>query len=64
MMQALDAVVEADELDAIKEIANMIAGTIKSSLPWPYSMTVPESAVEREGLCGPAAATEDALVVA
>jgi len=32
MMQTLDSVVEADALDAIREIANMIAGTIKSSL--------------------------------
>jgi CheY-specific phosphatase CheX len=63
MMQALETVVETDALDATKEIANMIAGTIKSSLPRPCSMTVPESAVEREGFCNPAWA-EDSLVVA
>jgi CheY-specific phosphatase CheX len=51
MMQALDTVAEADVLDATKEIANMIAGIIKSSLPRPCSMTVPEAAVEGEGLC-------------
>jgi chemotaxis protein CheX len=62
MMQALDTVVETDALDATKEIANMIAGTIKSSLPRPCSMTVPESAVEQEGFCSPAWA-EDSLVV-
>ncbi len=53
MMQPLETVAEADALDATKEIANMIAGTIKSSLPRPCTMTVPESAVEAEGFCGP-----------
>jgi CheY-specific phosphatase CheX len=64
MMQSLDTIVEADVLDATKEIANMIAGTIKSSLPRPCSMTVPESAVERDGFCCGPARTEDSLVVA
>jgi CheY-specific phosphatase CheX len=63
MMQALDTVAEADALDATKEIANMIGGTIKSSLPLPCSMTIPESAVEPEGFCNPAW-SEDSLVVA
>jgi len=49
MMQAVDSVVEADALDATKEIANMIAGVIKSSLPRPCTMTVPESELEAEG---------------
>jgi CheY-specific phosphatase CheX len=62
MMQPVESVLEADALDATKEIANMIAGTIKSSLPRPCTMTVPESAVEAEGFCGPAP-TEDSLVV-
>jgi len=62
MMQALETVSQADALDATKEIANMIAGTIKSSLPRPCTMTVPESVVEAEGFCG-AAQTEDTLVV-
>jgi hypothetical protein len=56
-------VAEADVLDATKEIANMIAGTIKSSLPRPCSMTVPESWVERSGFRGPAPA-DDSLEVA
>jgi CheY-specific phosphatase CheX len=63
MMQALDTVGEADALDATNEIANMIAGTLKSSLPRPCSMTVPQSALELEGFCGHAS-TEDSLVVA
>lgn len=63
MMQAVETVAEADALDATKEIANMIAGTIKSSLPRPCAMTVPESWVERSGFRGPAPA-EDSLVVA
>jgi len=63
MMQALDTVAEADVLDATKEIANMIAGIIKSSLPRPCSMTVPEAAVEREQFRG-SADSEDSLEVA
>jgi CheY-specific phosphatase CheX len=63
MMQPLDTVGEADALDATKEIANMIAGVIKSSLPRPCTMTVPESIVEAEIFCG-APQTEDSLVVA
>ncbi|MGA9668641.1 MAG: chemotaxis protein CheX [Terracidiphilus sp.] len=63
MMQPIETVVEADALDATKEIANMIAGAIKSSLPRPCSMTVPESAVETQGYCG-RPRTEDSLVVA
>lgn len=62
MMQAVETVAETDALDATKEIANMIAGTLKSSLPRPCSMTVPESVVEPEGFCGPPG-TEDTLVV-
>jgi CheY-specific phosphatase CheX len=63
MMQPLESVAEADALDATKEIANMIAGVIKSSLPRPCTMTVPESAVEAAGFCS-VAQTEDSLVVA
>jgi CheY-specific phosphatase CheX len=62
MMQSLETVGEADALDATKEIANMIAGTIKSSLPRPCTMTVPESAVETKEFSGPVQ-TEDSLVV-
>jgi CheY-specific phosphatase CheX len=51
LMLAVDTVVEADVLDAAKEIANVIAGTIKSSLPRHCTMTVPESAVEAERFC-------------
>ena len=63
MMQALDTVGEADALDATKEIANMIAGTIKSALPRPCSMTVPESSVEPEEFCA-VAFGDDSLAVA
>ena len=63
MMQPEETVAEADVLDAMREIVNMIAGTIKSSLPRPCSMTVPESALALETWCiGPFA--EDSLVVA
>jgi CheY-specific phosphatase CheX len=63
MMQPVETVAEADALDATKEIANMIAGSIKSSLPRPCSMAVPESAVVGARFCGQGR-TEDALVVA
>jgi hypothetical protein len=63
LMQPVETVGEADALDAAKEIANMIAGIIKSSLPRPCTMTVPESAVEAEGFRGPSQ-SEDSLVVA
>jgi CheY-specific phosphatase CheX len=63
LMQPLETVGEADALDATKEIANMIAGVIKSSLPRPCTMTVPESTVEAVGFCS-VAQTEDSLVVA
>ncbi len=52
LMQPLAAVGEADALDAAKEITNMIAGVIKSSLPRPCAMTVPEAQVARERYCG------------
>jgi len=45
LMQPASAVTEADTLDAAKEIANMIAGTIKSALPRPCNMTVPLSGI-------------------
>ena len=41
-----DSVQREDMIDAVKEIANMIAGTLKSTLPRPCAMTVPEAAVE------------------
>jgi CheY-specific phosphatase CheX len=63
LMQPVDTVGEADTLDAIKEIANMIAGTIKSSLPRPCAMAVPESALEAGRFCRPPR-TADALMVA
>jgi CheY-specific phosphatase CheX len=63
LMQPVEEVGEADTLDAVKEIANMIAGVIKSALPRPCSMTVPDSAFHPEGFCG-ATRTEDSLIVA
>ena len=63
LMQALDTVTAADVLDATREMANMIAGTLKSSLPRPCSMSIPESAVEPDGFAAPAPA-EDWLMVA
>jgi CheY-specific phosphatase CheX len=51
LMQPADTVAEVDMLDATREIANMIAGGIKSSLPRPCTMTVPLSIVEVDGFC-------------
>ena len=63
MMAPVEAVGDADALDAVKEIANMIAGTIKSSLPRPCTMSVPESTREAESFCVPAK-SDDTLSVA
>jgi CheY-specific phosphatase CheX len=52
LMQAVETVAEVDALDATKEITNMIAGAIKSSLPRPCAMTVPDSQIARERYCG------------
>jgi len=52
LMQPVETVGEADALDATKEITNMIAGVIKSSLPRPCAMTVPESRIAQERYCG------------
>ena len=63
LMQPMETVSEADTLDATKEIANMIAGVIKSSLPRPCTMNVPEATVEAKGYCS-RSLTEDTLAVA
>jgi CheY-specific phosphatase CheX len=52
MMQPLETVADADMMDAISEVANMIAGVIKSSLPQPCAMSLPHSAVEACNFCG------------
>lgn len=51
LMQPVDSVSKEDTLDATKEVVNMIAGILKSALPQPLSMTVPESAFAAEQLC-------------
>jgi CheY-specific phosphatase CheX len=62
MMSPVEAVGPDDALDATKEIANMIAGTIKSALPRPCTMSVPQSNVEADSFCVPPR-SEDSLVV-
>jgi CheY-specific phosphatase CheX len=51
LMLPPENVAEADTIDATKEIANMIAGAIKSSLPRPCSMSVPDAEVEVADFC-------------
>jgi CheY-specific phosphatase CheX len=51
LMQPEESVQPEDTLDATKEIANMIAGTIKSALPRPCTMTVPTAEVESADFC-------------
>jgi CheY-specific phosphatase CheX len=63
LMQTTDSVGVADTLDATKEIANMIAGTIKSALPRPCTMTVPQSCIHAEEFSG-VSRSEDSMVVA
>jgi CheY-specific phosphatase CheX len=62
LMQPVEHVTEADMLDAIGEIANMVAGAIKSSLPRPTNMTTPTSGIEPAGFCG-MQRTENTLLV-
>jgi CheY-specific phosphatase CheX len=57
LMQPASAVTDADTLDAAKEIANMIAGTIKSALPRPCNMTVPRSGIHPTASVTPDAKT-------
>ena len=51
LMQPREKVQPGDTLDAIKEIANMIAGTLKSALPRPCVMTVPFADAVAEDFC-------------
>ena len=52
LLQPVESVGEEDALDATKEITNMIAGVIKSSLPRPCAMTVPVSQIAHLRYCG------------
>jgi CheY-specific phosphatase CheX len=52
LMQPIETVSAADMMDAISEVANMIAGVIKSSLPQPCRMCLPQSKVEECNFCG------------
>ncbi len=51
LMQPADAVSDDDMLDAVREIANMIAGTIKSTLPRPCRLSVPSAEIEADDFC-------------
>jgi CheY-specific phosphatase CheX len=53
LTQPVESVQPGDTLDATKEIANMIAGTIKSALPRPCTMSVPSAEVEFADFCIP-----------
>ncbi len=53
LMQPAETVTQSDALDAAKEIANMIAGTIKSALPRPCNMAVPQSGLFPEAIHNP-----------
>jgi hypothetical protein len=62
LMQPLDRVQDGDTLDATKEIANMIAGTLKSALPRPCTMSVPSAEIECDDFCV-LPRTEDSVTV-
>lgn len=62
LMQPVNAVETGDTLDAAKEIANMIAGTLKSALPRPCTMTVPSAELECGDFCI-APRTDDSVTV-
>ncbi len=63
LMMPVETVAEADTLDATKEIANMIAGAIKSALPRPCTMTVPDAAIGQADFCD-IQRTDETLAVA
>lgn len=52
LLQPLETVADSDMMDAISEVANMIAGCIKSSLPQPCAMSLPQSSLEACNFCG------------
>jgi len=62
LMQPVESVEAADTLDAVKEISNMIAGTLKSALPRPCTMTVPSAGWEAGEFCV-LPCTEDTVTV-
>jgi hypothetical protein len=62
LMQPAEQVQPGDMLDATKEIANMIAGTLKSALPRPCTMTVPSAEMESCNFCIPSR-TPDSVTV-
>ena len=62
LMLPVQDVAESDMLDAIGEIANMVAGAIKSSLPRPTTMTAPTAGIEAAQFCG-TQRTENSLLV-
>jgi len=62
LMQPMEQIQPGDTLDATKEIANMIAGTLKSALPRPCTMTVPSAEVECGNFCIPSR-TSDSVTV-
>ena len=49
LLQEAGSVTDADMLDAAREIANMIAGVLKVSLPKPCAMSLPHAEVARDG---------------
>jgi chemotaxis protein CheX len=63
LMQPAESLTDADRLDATREIANIIAGVIKSCLPQPCSMSLPE-AVLKAGEYVPDPHARDSMAVA
>lgn len=63
LMMPVETVGEEETIDAAKEIANIIAGVIKSALPRPCAMTVPEAAIANVSFSG-GDALGDSLAVA
>jgi len=63
MMVPSEEVGEAETLDAAREIANIIGGVIKSCLPRPTAMALPEVAREPAEFTSEPAAGDDLRVV-
>jgi CheY-specific phosphatase CheX len=62
MMQDVETIADSDTIDAVKEIANMVAGTLKSALPRPCVMSVPSADLEPNDFYS-RPQTEDSLTV-
>lgn len=63
LMLPVETVGEEETIDAVKEIANIIAGVIKSALPRPCAMTVPDAEISGVSFSGSDSLADSLAVV-